>query len=159
MGLDPYYALSAAKSINKPFKGYLYDAWNSMKEEFLLESEKSQAGNYAFTNLEKTQKNLSLFGVDVVTFNKGYIPDVFEVAQNPDKIVWLYIDLNSCLPTVETLNYFWEKLEGGGVILFDDYAWPECQDTQIAVEKWSSNKDGILFHLPTGQAMFMKNKH
>jgi O-methyltransferase len=156
-GMSAFYALSAAKTFNKPVKAFLYDAWEGMKEDYLVDSEKSTIGDYSYLNIESTKNNLSSFGADVIIFNKGYVPDVFQVAQNPDSLVWLHIDLNSALPTVGALNYFWDKMEAGGVILFDDYAWPGWKDTQKSVEEWSTDKRGLLFHLPTGQALFIKN--
>lgn len=157
-GMSAFYALSAAKTMDKTVKAYLYDAWEGMKEDYLVASEKRTVGDYSYLNMESTKKNLSSFGTNAIIFNKGYVPDVFQAAENPDRVVWLHIDLNSSLPTVGALDYFWDKLEDGGVILFDDYAWPGWQDTQKAVEEWSTEKNGMLFHLPTGQALFIKNR-
>jgi len=157
-GLTTYFALSAAKTLNKPFKAYLYDAWDSWKEDSLLKSDQSIARDYAFLNMEATKRNLNLFGTDVITFNRGYIPDVFQVANNPETLIWLHIDLNSAKPTIHALKYFWDKLEDGGVVLFDDYAWSGHQETKKAVEDWSADRNGTLFHLPTGQALVIKNR-
>ncbi len=157
-GLTVFYALSAAKNMNKSFKAYLYDTWGTMKEDRLLESEKGHAGDYTYLNMESTMNNLGSFKSDDVIFNKGYIPDVFQCVQNPESLIWLHIDLNSAIPTIDALKYFWDKLEVGGVVLFDDYAWPGYQDTQKYVEEWSAEKNGTLFHLPTGQALFIKNR-
>ena len=157
-GLTAFYALSAAKDMNKSFKAYLYDSWDAMEEDRLQESEKKNAGDYAYLNIESTMRNLSSFNSDDVKFNKGYIPDVFQCTQNPESIIWLHIDLNSSGPTINSLELFWDRLEDGGVILLDDYAWSGHQDTQTSVEKWSADKSCVLFHLPTGQALLIKNK-
>ena len=90
-------------------------------------------------------------------FNKGFIPDVFKSAQNPETLIWLHIDLNSSLPTIKSLELFWDLLEPGGVVLLDDYAWIGHKDTQKAVEEWSMDKEMTLFHLPTGQALLIKD--
>jgi O-methyltransferase len=124
----------------------------------LMESEKDFAGEYAYLDMKATQKNLSMFEPNNLFFNKGYIPSSFQAGQNPNNLVWLHIDLNSALPTLHALNFFWGKLEMGGLILFDDYALPGYQDTQKAVEAWIKSKNGTLLHLPTGQAIFIKDK-
>ena len=157
-GLTAFYALSAAENMNKSFKAYLYDSWDAMEDHRLLESEKESAGEYAYLNMESTIKNLGSFNSDDVIFNKGYIPDVFQCVQNPESLIWLHIDLNSSVPTIDALDLFWDRLEIGGVVLFDDYAWTGHQATQTSVEKWSVDKNATLFHIPTGQALVIKNK-
>lgn len=158
-GLTIYYAINAAKDLNNTYGAYLYDAWDAMRADMLMESEKDSVGAYSYLDMRATQKNLSMFAEKTLFFNKGYIPQSFEVAQNPENIVWLHIDLNAAVPTIHALDFFWGKLENGGVILFDDYALPGYQDTQIAIEEWIRSKNGTLLHLPTGQAMIVKDKH
>lgn len=158
-GLTSFYAISAAIDSNKPYCAYLYDAWDAMKEDLLLESEKDSAGEYAYLDMRSTQKNLNMFDKKSLFFNKGYIPQSFEVAQNPTNIVWLHIDLNASVPTINALDFFWDKLENGGLILFDDYALPGYQDTQTSIEEWFNSKNGTLLHLPTGQAIIVKDKY
>jgi hypothetical protein len=155
-GLTAYYAVSAAKRLQNSFEIYLYDAWEEMKSKFLLDSEKSSAGSYSYLNLENTKNNLSSLGIDQLIFNKGYIPEVFDSAQNPDQLVWIHIDLNSAMPTIQALDKFWDLLEVGGLILLDDFAWPGYEDTQIQVEKWTLNKKCHILHLPTGQGIIFK---
>ena len=157
-GLTAFYALSAAKNMNKTFKAHLYDAWDVMVEDRLLGSEREIAGDYSYLDVRSTINNLSAFNTDNLKFNKGYIPDVFQHADNPDNLIWLHIDLNSSLPTIDSLNLFWDRLEVGGVVLFDDYAWPGHQATQTSVEQWSVDKSSTLFHMPTGQALLIKNR-
>ena len=74
-GLTIFYAMSAAKSINKPCSAYLYDAWDAMKEDFLLESEKDLVGQYSYLDVNATKKNLSMFDSDKLIFNKGYFKE------------------------------------------------------------------------------------
>tara|TARA_Y100000741_G_C18121497_1_gene505230 strand:- start:285 stop:434 length:150 start_codon:yes stop_codon:yes gene_type:complete len=49
-------------------------------------------------------------------------------------------------------------LEKKGVILFDDYAWGGYEDTRICVDNFFKNKKVIFQHLPTGQAIVIKNE-
>jgi O-methyltransferase len=155
-GLTIFYAISAVKESQEPFKVYLYDAWVEMREEFLLDSEKKSAGSYSYLDLENTKNNLSYLDSKELVYNKGYIPEVFDSAKNPEELVWMHIDLNSSMPTISALEKFWDSLEVGGLILFDDFAWPGYEDTQVAVEKWACDKECNVLHLPTGQAIVFK---
>ena len=155
-GLTIFYAISAAKKSQESFKAYLYDAWDGMKEELLLSSEKTPADSYSYLNLENTKNNLSHLNVKELIYNKGYIPEVFDSVKNPEELVWIHIDLNSAMPTIRVLEKFWDRLEMGGLILLDDFAWPGYEDTQAEVEKWACDKKCNILHLPTGQAIVFK---
>ena len=157
-GLTIFYALSAARSQKTTCRAYLYDAWDAMRGDLLTDTEKQHEGAYGYLDMENTRKNLNMFETEQLVFNKGYIPDSFESAQNPDRLVWLHIDLNSSTPTLHTLDFFWDRLEDGGVILFDDYAVPGYEDTKSTVDDWTEAVNGTLLHLPTGQALLVKDQ-
>jgi hypothetical protein len=70
----------------------------------------------------------------------------------------MHIDLNSSFATIETLNFFKEKLTPDSLIIFDDFGWPSYETTRIKIEKWCDENNGILWPLPTGQAIYILNK-
>ena len=149
-GLTVYFALTA---LGNKYKAWLYDAWEGMTSGGLLESEKGHLGDYDYLSLDDTKKNLATF--DAI-FIKGFIPKSFETPDRPAEVAWMHIDLNASLPTTASLNEFFTKVSPGGVILFDDYAGQGFRDTKVAIDKFFSDKKGILLHLPTGQAIFFK---
>ena len=153
-GLTSYFAMKSLMAQNKEiFQCFLYDSWEGMRDDLLTNEEKYNVNRYDYLTLENTQKNLIQFKGKVV-FNEGFIPESFSTATNPKKIVWLHIDLNSSQPTCAALEYFFDRLQKNGVILFDDYAgYP---DTKKSVDAFFNNKPGILLPLPTGQAVFFK---
>jgi O-methyltransferase len=155
-GLTAFFALSAAAQSDGEWGAYLYDAWEVMRGDLLLESEKVNQGEYSYLDVNVTRVNLASFG-NHVRFNKGYIPESFLESENPEAIVWMHIDLNSATPTIAALNYFWPRMVSRGVILFDDYAWPGYEDTRNLILAWLKDKDGMLLPLPTGQALIFKH--
>ena len=60
------------------------------------------------------------------------------------------------MPTLESLKFFYPKLEENGVILFDDYGGVEYEKTRNVVENFFKNKKINFFQLPTGQAIVIK---
>ena len=154
-GVTAYYAMSNLKKKNLNFKCYLYDSWSTIEKEKLTKSEKWLEGSYSYLDVDNTKKNLSTFNNNLI-FNKGYIPESFKTSNNPEKVSWLHVDLNSSLATKETLKFFYDKIESGGIILFDDYAYEGYEDTRIVVDDFLNNKNGQFFQLPTGQAIFFK---
>lgn len=156
-GMSAYFAIGAARDNSSKFKYYLYDAWEGMNRDYLLKTEYRKEGEYSYLQIENTIKNLLPFQ-DKTIFNKGFIPGSFQASENPDSLVWMHIDLNSALPTVGALDFFFDKLECGGIVLLDDYADPNYEDTKTHVDKWLENKPGLLLPLPTGQSIIFKQK-
>jgi len=155
-GLTAYYAMSAVKG-SWQFNTFLYDAWEAMKSEYLLESERTEAGQYSYLSLDNTKRNLQPFDGNAF-FVKGFIPDSFKNATIPSEIAWLHIDLNSALPTAAALNALFDRMPSGAVILFDDYGWVGWHDTKLAIDRFFEGKPGVLLPMPTGQAMFFKHE-
>tara|TARA_B100001093_G_scaffold420282_1_gene412149 strand:+ start:24596 stop:25444 length:849 start_codon:yes stop_codon:yes gene_type:complete len=153
-GLTLNYAFHALECYGFEFHGYLYDTW----DEVVLEnpSTKGTETQYDYLDINTTKSNLKKFE-EKLTFKQGFIPDTFTGDQEPETISWLHIDLNSSPPTLDTLNYYWDRLESGGVVLFDDYAQPAYIDTKRAVDVWLLDKtDGVILQIPSSQAIIFK---
>jgi len=148
-GLTAYFASYA---LNNEKKIYLYDAWEKMQAEDMLETE-SMHSDYAYLTLERTRKNLEGLSAEYV---KGHIPEIFKTYASPKDIIWLHIDLNASKPTTDALEEMYKNIVSRGVIIFDDYAGRAFGDTRHAVDRFFADKDGVLLPMPTGQAMFFK---
>jgi hypothetical protein len=155
-GLTAWYASRARQSVNCDGEFFLYDSWGGMRSDLLTESEGKSAGSYSYLNIENTKKNLDLCGSDKFVYIKGYIPESFSQSRHPDQIAWMHIDLNSSIPTLASLDFFWDRLMPRGVVLLDDFAWPGYEDTRLAVESWCENRNLDILQFPTGQALITK---
>jgi hypothetical protein len=127
-----------------------------MRLDLLTESEGRSAGSYSYLDIENTRKNLDLCGGDRLVFVKGYIPESFARSRNPEQIAWMHIDLNSSIPTIASLDFFWDRLLPGGVVLLDDFAWSGYEDTRMEVEKWCQATSLDIMKFPTGQSLITK---
>ena len=154
-GLTAHFAMKAVAG-RVAFATVLYDAWEEMKGDYLLETEHAAAGNYAYLALESTRRNLREFS-DRTTFVKGYIPESFATAPLPTSVAWLHIDLNAALPTKAALDTLYDRMPAGGTILFDDYGWRAYQDTKAVIDAFAAASSGLLLPVPTGQALFFKS--
>ena len=57
------------------------------------------------------------------------------------------------------IEYLWEKLVIGGVVVLDDYDYgPEFMEQKYAWDKFAALKDFEILTLPTGQGLIIKNK-
>ena len=66
------------------------------------------------------------------------------------------IDMNSVNPEVAALDYFWDKLSKGGMIILDDYAYVTCDLQYEAHNNWAKGKGIKILTLPTGQGLIIK---
>lgn len=137
-------------------KMHLYDSWSKMKRDLLVSSEEAMAGQYAGLSFDRTKRNLSEFQ-DYLIYHQGFLPESLEgPPAPPEDLLYLHIDMNSVIPTQAALNFFFSRLVGGSVVIFDDYGWDGNKDTKEAIDQFFSDKPGILLKLPTGQAIFFK---
>lgn len=142
---------------HKKKKIYLYDSWSKIRnKDFVNEKEKNKTDTYSYLDIKNTKNNLIDFKKSLI-FNKGYIPEIFQTSKNPNKICWLHIDLNASKPTLNSLNFFYKRLEKNGVILIDDYGDENYIDTRKVIDYFLLKKNDILWQLPTGQAIIFKN--
>jgi O-methyltransferase len=154
-GLTSYFAIMALKNLNLDYKLYMYDAWEGMKGDDLMESEKSKLGMYDYLSIETTIQNLIDFS-QVTVFNKGYIPNSFLTSKDPDDLIWMHVDLNSAIPTQNSLEHFYDKMLPGGIFLFDDYGFNDHLETKKVVDTFFDFKKDNLLQMPTGQALVFK---
>lgn len=86
---------------------------------------------------------------------KGSIPDVFANGV-PDKIAYLHIDLNQAPAEIATLDFLFEKVVPGGVIIFDDYEYFYYRAQKYAEDDWLSSRGYKITPLPTSQGFLIK---
>ena len=87
---------------------------------------------------------------------KGWIPEVFDLLDEKNKYKFVHIDVDLYQPTFDTLNYIYDKVVKGGIIITDDYNSPLFPGNQKAWEKYFNSKNIRTFSLPSGQAVVIK---
>ncbi len=158
-GITTWFALRVLEKEKNNYENFwLYDSWEEMKKKYLNVNEYNKIGKFNSNDISTTKSNLNSFRN--LKYVKGFVSDTFQKKENsPDICDWLHIDLNSSDATIETLNFFEPKMSNSSLILFDDFGWPSYETTRIEVEKWCLGKRGILWPLPTGQAIFFIDKN
>lgn len=137
---------------------YLLDTFEGLADELLTDKEKA-AGKKEHFEKEYTD----CYNEVVQTFKdfpfvkivKGMVPDTLaQVLSN--KVAFLSIDMNCIAPEIAALNYFWDKLSTGGMIVLDDYAYVTCDLQYEAHNAWAAEKGIKILSLPTGQGLIVK---
>lgn len=91
-----------------------------------------------------------------VNMIKGFLPDSFAQGA-PEKVAYLHIDLNNAEGEIATLEYLFDRVVAGGVIIMDDYEWAGVYRNQKRTEDpWFAARGYRIFPLPTGQGLILK---
>jgi len=111
-----------------------------------------EAGAYV-TDIERIRKNFAEWRNATVV--QGAVPEVLEeIPFGP--VAFLHIDLNCALPEKSALEFFWDRLSPGAIVLLDDYAYAghECQ--RDAIEDTARQRGASVLSLPTGQGLIIR---
>ena len=75
----------------------------------------------------------------------------------PDRpVAYLSIDMNIVAPEVAALDFFWDRLVPGAVVLLDDYAWASHRAQQVALDAFAADHGAMILSLPTGQGILVR---
>lgn len=101
---------------------------------------------------EQAKETFSGFNVKII---KGSVPDSL-VQVDADKVAYLSIDMNCVAPEVAALEFFWDRLVSGAMIILDDYAYPGAEEQKHAHDRFARSKGIEILTLPTCQGLIVK---
>ena len=88
---------------------------------------------------------------------KGWIPEVFDKLDENNKYKFVHIDVDLYKPTLDTLNYVYDKVIKGGIIITDDFQSVLFPGNKKAwIEFFNKRKIYSWISLPSGQAILIK---
>ena len=117
-----------------------------------LAEEAFAAGAYV-TDLDRIVANYSEWPNAVVV--RGAVPEVLP-ALDISNVAFLHIDMNCAYPEQAALEFFWDRLSPGALVLFDDYSYfgHDCQNQ--AISETARRLGAEVLSLPTGQGLIMR---
>lgn len=136
-------------------KIYLFDTYKGIPVEQASPEEthaKDQNGAYREC-FDIAKKNFSIYPNAILV--RGKVPETLP-SVSIDKVCYLMLDMNITYPERAALEYFWDKLVPGAVVLFDDYGWLGYDAQKRAHDAFAESKGVKILNLPTGQGMLIK---
>lgn len=116
-------------------KVYGYDTFEGMPEDFWREGEVVQPGWFADTSLEKVRDAVSSCK------NVVLVPGMFPSTGIDDTYAFVHLDVDFYASTLEALKWLAPRMAQGGVIVLDDWDWPQCPGVREAVEELNLHAD------------------
>jgi hypothetical protein len=105
------------------------------------------------TDLERVRANYAEWPNSRIV--QGAVPDVLPLA-GIESVAFLHLDMNCAYPERAALEYFWDRLTPGGMVLLDDYAYFGNRIQGEAIDGAARSLGAKVLALPTGQGLIMK---
>lgn len=131
---------------------HLFDSFEGLSMPRKEDGDYWNAGNLA-TDEITCRNNLAAF--DFVKYYKGWIPERFTEAEATG-FSFVHIDVDLYQPTFDSLSFFYEKLNKGGMIICDDYGFATCPGAKKAMDDFFADKAEPVIMLTTGQGFIIK---
>jgi hypothetical protein len=111
-----------------------------------------EAGAYV-TDLERIHQNFAEWPSAFIV--QGAVPEILEKIDF-GAVAFLHIDMNCALPERKALEFFWDRLSPGAVVLLDDYGYygHDCQ--RDAIDAAVRFRGADILSLPTGQGVIIR---
>jgi predicted O-methyltransferase YrrM len=85
----------------------------------------------------------------------GSVPDsLVQIESGP--VAFVHIDMNRPSPEEAALRHFWPRLNPGGVVVLDDYAYAGFEDSHHSANRVAADLEFSIVSLPTGQGVAIK---
>lgn len=150
------YAICLANRENPLFrrKHHVFDSFEGLSTPLAIDGDHWSKGNLT-SPLENTANFLSEFAQDIEFF-QGWIPTRFpEVADKRYALVHIDVDLYQ--PTLDSIEFFYQRMNDGGLIVCDDYGFSSCPGARLAVDEFLSDKPEKMISLSGGGGFMIKN--
>jgi hypothetical protein len=86
---------------------------------------------------------------------KGSVPEVLH-AGAPERVAFLHIDMNAVAPEIGALEYFFDRLTPGAVIVLDDFGYFGYRAQRDAERAWFAERGYHVLELPTSQGLIIR---
>lgn len=145
--------------------------WNSMEKTFYLldtfaglapdqssaaelrKGEAMTAKGYYCNGVDSIQRNFSQW--HNIRIIQGTVPHTLDQVDT-QKVAYLHLDMNCARPEAAAIEFFWNRLVTGAVVLMDDYAYRGYEPQKHALDHFASQRGLLIASLPTGQGLLLK---
>jgi O-methyltransferase len=140
------------ETLSAPRQFFIFDSFEGMRETD-DERDRHKPGDLADTSLEMVQKVVGR--PNFITYRKGWIPESFAGLEG-EAIAFAHVDLDLYASIHAACNFIYPRLIAGGVMVFDDYGFPNNPGARRAVNEFFTDKREVPIVLPSGQAVVTK---
>ena len=112
-----------------------------------------KAGDFSDTSLEAVREYLADYrNVKCVA---GMIPQSLDIVAG-NTFSFVHIDLDIYASIKSACEFFYPRVQPGGVLLFDDYGYPSCPGARAAIDEFFADKPEVKVAMVSGQCSVRK---
>ena len=153
IGFKSYFLINYLRQSLATRKYYLLDTFEGIDENLSKGSPIKQVEHRKARLFEFIKHRFKPF--ENVCPIQGSVPaSLHEIDVN--RVAFLHLDMNSYQAELGALDFLWEKIPTGGVILLDDFGLKSHSAQMEAELPWFHVKNQNVLELPTGQALVIK---
>lgn len=150
-------AIICAETIRGAVEGrrfYLFDTFSGTPKADLDESEVGFEHRRADTSVDVVRERLAEYG-DFPVIVQGKVPDTF--AKLPEfSVAYMHIDINTAAATSASLEFFYDRLVKGAVVVFDDYGWEKYAALRDRTNSFAAARNALVLPLRCGTGILVK---
>jgi O-methyltransferase len=94
--------------------------------------------------------------LDNVQILEGIFPDQTSYVIEQQKFRFCHIDVDVYQSAKDVVDWIWDKMVHGGIIVYDDYGFEKCNGVAKYVEEQIKYKDRLVLHNLNGHAVVVK---
>jgi hypothetical protein len=151
-GSTAYFMALVNERSGKDRQIHLFDSFEGLSRPSAEDGSYWRAGDLAYPE-DAVRRNLD--GFHNIHIHRGWIPTQFSrVADN--RFCFVHVDVDIYRPTRDSIEFFFPRLELGGMLVCDDYGFDSCPGARRAMDDFFSARPERIIHLPTGQGLVIK---
>jgi len=112
-------------------------------------------GDFADTSLEKVRAYVG--DSPSVKFYPGLFPDSAASLGGDQTFSLVHVDVDIYASVLSCCDYFFPRMNPGGVIVFDDYGLITCACAKIALDEFCAARGEVAIYLASGQALLFRS--
>jgi len=109
-----------------------FDTFEGLPEEQWTDKEIHKPGEFNDTDIKSVYEFINNPNVVLI---KGLFPESAKHYKD-QKFDFVHLDTDFFISTVKSLLWFWPRMNYGGIIVFDDYGWPNCPGVKQALTEF-----------------------
>lgn len=132
---------------------HVFDSFEGLSSPDSMDGEHWSKGDLS-VSMDTVRKNLSVS--DRFTLHQGWIPSRFSDVEDK-RFAFVHIDVDLYQPTLDSIEYFYPRLNDGGIILCDDYGSALCPGATRAIDEFLADKKEKMLYMSCGSGFMIRN--
>jgi hypothetical protein len=151
-GAGSYLMCSMNEELGGRRTHYLFDSFEGISAPGSADGGYWTKGDLACGE-DRVRGNLAPFAN--YSIHKGWIPECFDDASD-QRFAFVHIDVDLYEPTRDSLAFFYDRLNPGGVIVCDDFGFSTCPGATLACREFLNDRPEKMIALASGGGFLIK---